>query len=99
MWQLDGEERSLKGIEPRVGALHRVQILLPLAVVPQQPDLLGDALIVGDDHAAVAAGAEILRRIEAERGGVAGAANDPPAGAGAMGLSSIFDNHEVVPAR
>ena len=74
-------------------------VLLALAVVAQLPQLFGDPIVVGRDHSAVAERAEVLRRVEAERRGVAEAARPPSLVSRAVGLRGILDHQQVVPPR
>ena len=70
MRKLDAEECSLESVESRVHPLDHVVVLPPLAVVPQSSQALFDRGIVGRHHAGVAVGAEVLRGVEAEAGGL-----------------------------
>ena len=63
------QDGRLHLVEPRIDAGFLMVIAIGLAAVSQPPDPLGERAIVGDDRAAVAERAEILRRIEAERAG------------------------------
>src|SRR5262245_15457256 len=66
MPELHAEESGLQLVEPaRVPELH-VLVLPRRAVVPQPSDRLGDVVAGGEDHAAVAAAAQILRRVEGQ---------------------------------
>ena len=72
-------------------------VAVGLAAVAQPLDARRRARVVGDDRAAVAERAEILRRIEAERAGDADRADRPPVGGGEVRLAAVFDDREVVP--
>src|SRR4051812_27724167 len=60
------EDGCLQVVEAAVHACVEMHVSVDLAAVTQPPDMAGDRRIVGDDCAAVAECAEILRRIEAE---------------------------------
>src|SRR2546428_1845529 len=55
---------------PVVEADEDVLVLRRLAVVPEEPRLVGDPVVVGDDHAAFA-GRHVLRGVEREARGFA----------------------------
>src|SRR6185369_5931121 len=88
--ELAGEDRGLQPVQPAVAADPDVLVVigaLGTAVVGQRPDPRGEVRVVGDDGAAVAPGAEVLARVEAERGcDAVGAGDDRAAvGGGAVG--------------
>ena len=60
------QDRRLQLVEPAVDAGLDVVVAVGLPAVAQPPDALGERRVVGDDGAAVAERAEVLRRIEAE---------------------------------
>ena len=66
MAQLHAQDRALDAVHAVVEALEHVVVALLLAPVAQHAHGLGVLVIVGDDDAALAAGAEVLARIEAE---------------------------------
>ena len=72
-------------------------VLRPLAVIAQQPELRRDLTVVGHDHPAVPVGAEVLRRVEAERRGMAEAADALAFVSRAVRLGGILDHYQVVP--
>jgi len=66
--ELDGEDGCLDRIEPAVEPAQDVFETLPLAVVAEQAGAVGDLVRLGDDGSSVPERAEVLRRVEAERG-------------------------------
>jgi hypothetical protein len=64
--ELDQQHGRLHGIQAEVPADNAVQVSLLSAVVAEEPQALGQGLIVGDHHAAVAYSPEVLGRVEAE---------------------------------
>ena len=60
----------------------------------QAGDAAGEALIGGGDHAGVAEAAEVLRRVEAERGGIAQTARAASVIPGTDGLRGIFQHEQ-----
>ena len=66
-------------------------------MVAQQPDPVGDLVVVGHDRAGVAEGTEVLARIEAEAADVGETvpARRPPRRA-PVGLRGVLDDHEAV---
>src|SRR5581483_5873450 len=73
--------------------------LAELPEVAPAPRLLRQALVVGADRAAVAQRAEVLARVEAERGGGAEGAGAAVAVAGAVGLGRVLEHEEAVALR
>ena len=92
------QDGRLHLVEPRVDARLLVMVAVGLAAVAQPPDPVGERAIVGDDRAAIAERAEILRRIEAERAGDADRADRPPGGRREVRLAAVFDDRELVRA-
>ena len=70
-----------------------------VAVVPELREALGDVLPVGQDHAAVAARAEILGRIERQARGVTPGADRALGPGAADRLRRVLDDGEPVGAR
>ena len=93
--QLHPQDGRLQFVEPRVVAVDVVEVAALDAVDAQHPELLGERLVVGHHHAAVARRAEVLGRIEAE------ASEHPVAGdrfavaSGADRLRAIFDQRDA----
>ena len=98
MTELDPQHRALDPLHPIVEPLEGMVILPLLAPVAQHADPLGEVLVVGDHHAALAAGPEVLPGIEAEAAHVADGAHAPALVLRAVGLGSIFDDDEVMAA-
>src|SRR3954467_9188844 len=68
--ELDGEERGLERVEPAVRPDRFVLVLRSRpTVVRDDADPVRQRSVVRDDRAAVAEGAEVLPRIEAEAAG------------------------------
>src|SRR2546422_756958 len=68
-----------------------VLVLRRLAVMPEEPGPLRDAVVVGDDHAALA-GRHVLRRVEREARGVAEVARLLAVVLRAAGLGRVLDD-------
>ena len=94
--ELHAQHGCLKRVEPLVRPDHDVLVLPPLAEIAQQPDLVGELLVVGRDGARVAVGAEILARIEAERGDPAERPATTPLVARTVSLAGILDEGETL---
>src|SRR5690606_30290759 len=84
--QLHSQYGRLQLLEPIVEALEHVLVLPFGAPVAQHPDPSRVLEIVRGDHSALAAGAEVLARIEAEAAHVADAADASPLVLGAVRL-------------
>ena len=98
MGELRAEDRRLERVEAAVPpTAHRVVLGL-LSVVPQEPGALGGRWVGRRHGAAVAEGAEVLRRVEAEGGRVGDRAGTRSAVLGADRLGSILDHLEIVRA-
>jgi hypothetical protein len=74
-----------------------MMVPVDLPSVTQALHLLCKGSIVGDHGAAIAQRAEILRRIKAERPGVANGPDRAAVCRRQMGLTAVFDDREVVP--
>ena len=66
--RLDVEHGALDALEPEIEPKNVVPVFLPTAMVTQQPQLIGDRGVVGDDRSALAAGTEIFPRVKAKCG-------------------------------
>ena len=69
--QLDSQNCRLDAVHSAVPAHHRMVVFSNLAVIPQNPDLLLQFIIVCHDSAGLAKCAEVLARIKAEATGIA----------------------------
>src|SRR6185295_635133 len=99
MTELDGENRALNPLHAVVEALHDVVVALLLAPVAHHLDLPRVGRVVRRDGPAFAGGAEVLARVEAERGGVADAADAASLVLGGVRLAGVFDDGQSVPLR
>src|SRR3989338_3629342 len=90
------QDRGLQFLQPAVYSLHLILIPLGLTILADPPHPLGELGVVGRHRAAVAEGAEILRRIKTERVYVSEGANLSPAPRGARRLRAIFEYEEFV---
>lgn len=68
MTQLDAQNGSLQLIQAAVQALQATDVSLPPAVLPQQPYLLRQSLIIRDNDPPVAACPQVLGGVETEGG-------------------------------
>ena len=66
------------------------------AVLPESAELLGDRRVGGGDGAAVAVGAEVLGRIEGERGGRSEGPGRAALEEGAVALGAVLDERQPV---
>ena len=64
--------------------------------VAEPADAPGKRRVVGDDGAAVAQGAEVLRRVEAEHAGDANGPDGPSASGCQVRLTAVLDDRQVV---
>src|SRR5262245_16864819 len=95
--KLRSQDGRLEFIESRIDPPFLMLIPVDLASVAQALDLLCQGSVVGDHGAAIAQRAEILRRVKAERPGVANGPDRAAVCFGQMGLTAVFDDREVVP--
>ena len=68
-----------------------------LGVIAEAADAGGDGVVIGDDRAGFAEGAEILARVEAETADAADRADTAALMLGTVSLGGIFDEGETVP--
>ena len=66
MAQLHSQDCRLKRVQPLVAPDGDVLVLPALAEIAQDPDLVGELVVVGDDSPGVAVRSEVLTRVEAE---------------------------------
>ena len=86
----------LQRVQPAVDAeeLHGVAVAQP--VIAPQADLGGERVGVGDDDAAIAPDVERLERVQAERPGIAEAADRPAVDRRGESLARVLDDREPV---
>ncbi len=83
-------------IEPKVPAHFGVMVLVAAAMEAESRETLGQRLVVGHHHTAVAETAQVLRRIEGEATDVADASGAPSAlVAGADRLGRVLDDRDA----
>ena len=99
MRQLDRQRRRLELVQTRDGRLTLADVLLAPAIHAQRPRAFGHLRVAGEDRAAVAERAEVLGRVEAERGRVAEGANTLARVLGAVRLGAILEHLEPVRSR
>lgn len=93
--ELDGKDRGLDGVEPAVYALNFMDVFLERTVVCEKTGPAGEIVVVRDNGAGVAVGAEVLARVEAEGAGQAeGAGLTPPEGR-EMGLGAVLEHGQA----
>src|SRR3970040_881561 len=95
--QLVEEDERLDRVEPRSVALEVVTVLPPLAVLAERAYGVGEAGVVGHDRSGVTPGAEVLRRVEAERGGEPGRSGPDVLPLGTVRLAGVLDEREPAP--
>src|ERR1700682_2044617 len=95
MRKLDAQNRSLDGVKPMVQGQRDVLVLDPLPVVAKLTDRAVHLGRVGDQHAAVAEGAQILGRVKAEGGAPAEGPGAPTAKKRAMRLAGVLDDVQL----
>ena len=95
MRQLAGQDRRLDRVEPLVVARVEMLALVALAEVAPAPREVGELVVVGADHPAVAEGAEVLARVEAERPGAAEGAGGALAPTGPVRLSGVLEEEQI----
>jgi hypothetical protein len=96
MAQLDGKDGALDRIHAKIETFGDVQVFPLLTPVAQRAHTLGEVGAIRDDGAALAAGAEILSRVEAETTEIAERAGAPATALGAVGLRRILDHGDAV---
>jgi hypothetical protein len=73
---------------------HLVHIFFPGAVIARAAQALGEGVVIGDNGAGIADGAEILGGIKAEAAGAAKSAAHAGAQPRAVGLGAVLDDFE-----
>src|SRR5262245_960252 len=96
--ELYPKERGLQLVEPARIAELEVAIAPTVAVMTQAAQPLGQVAAVGQDHPGVAAGAEVLGRVEREAGGIPPGPERPPRVRGADHLRRVLDHGHAVGA-
>src|SRR5262245_22804533 len=100
MGQLHQENGRLELVEAGIPSTRGGRpVFFRPAILPEIPDFGGECFVRGDDCAAVAARAEVLRRVEAEAAESAEAARASTAPGCAVRLSAIFHDGNAAPAR
>ena len=99
MLQLDAKDRSLQGVQTAVEAELLVMILAASSMDPKHAHMLGQVVIIGGHHAAVAIGTEVLGGKEAETPDVPHATRLVSFVSGPEGLSTILHYLETVLTR
>ena len=100
MAQLDVEHRGLQLVDAEVTADEGVEVLGLAAVHAQHLHVLGQRGIVGDTHAGIAEGAEVLGRKERQAPHVAEAAGPRPGRIGCTDcLRRVLDDLQLVATR
>ncbi len=89
----------LEGVQARVVAANRIEVLSWGTVVPQYPDALCQALIVRNDCARVPKGSQVLRWIETEARGIRQTSHRNPAKPGSVCLRRIFNDAKIMLVR
>jgi hypothetical protein len=97
MRELHAQERGLELVEPARIAELDVHVLARGAVVAQEAHALRDVVTRREDHAAVAAAAEILRGVERQRARVAPRRDGPAVIARAHRLGGVGDHGQPPP--
>jgi len=99
MRQLGGQHRRLQGIQARVVPDLVVEVLLGTPMHAEPLQSLGEGIVLGDEHSAVAVAAEVLRWEEAERADRRGLAGHAPFAvdhpARTDGLRGILDDRQA----
>src|SRR5262245_6009594 len=102
VFQLHAQDGGLQFVEPRIEPRLIAHVSLAPAILAQQRNSLSDFRVVRHDRDAIAQRAEILRRIEAEGGGVpedSDLITPHPMDRRAVGLRAILDDFQIVSAR
>ena len=94
--KLDPQESGLQPVEPLVVAELDVLALGPLTEVSQPAQAGSEHLVAGADGAAVSERAEVLARIERERGGVAERAGAASLVDRAVRLGGVLEHEQAV---
>src|SRR5439155_7335253 len=99
VWQLDAQDSCLQGIQTRVPAKILVMVLDFHAMNAKRGQTRGPIWVIGNNHAGVAVGAEVLAGVETET-------TESAQGAGAFvlvfraeGLGRILDDRQLVALR
>ena len=99
MRKLHAQDRRLQFVEAAVNAELLMVVLDPSAVRAKRTHALRYVSSRGNEHAAVAKGAQVLRREKTEGGSIAERPNANPIDGRADGLCAILDDCEAVPRR
>src|SRR3989344_1744052 len=93
--QLGKEDCCMQLIKPAVDAVEFCMVAAALAVLPEHPDALSYIPIIGDHHAPIPIGAEVLGGIKGEAAGAAYRHPLSPVGC-AMRLAAVLDYFQVM---
>src|SRR5580700_622465 len=99
MAELDVEDRGLYGVQPAVTRLDEMFVLLALAEIAHEAQLVGQTRIAGHDRTAITVRAQILARIKTKASGVAEASDYLTVPARPVRLAGVFDHSQVVALR
>ena len=94
--KLHAQHRSLDRVDAEVAAHQLVEVLGFHPVVPQQPHLVRQSVVIGRDETRVAETAKVLAREERETAKVAKAADLAAMIRGADGLCRVLDDLQIV---
>ena len=96
MRQLHVEHRALDAFHSGVVTDFDVIVPAVLSVVAEAADAGGDGVVIGDDRAGFAKGAEVLAGVEAEAADAADRADAAALMLGAVSLGGILDQRKAV---
>src|SRR5260370_41683071 len=88
--EADSKNRRMNLIKTAVFTWNLRRIILPLAIVAQQPGFLCNRPVGSHNHSAVTIGSQILCWIETERAGAAKSSASPPACITAIRMRSVL---------
>ena len=96
MRELYAQDGSLHRVQPAIDSQQLVFVLGAAAVDAHQLEACGDSIVIGGDHAAVTAAAQVLGREEAEAADRADAAGHSAFVFRADGLGCVLDYRKIV---
>src|SRR5262245_26865245 len=96
MWQLRAQDGGLNGVETKISAYRRGQVLRFLSVYTQQLNSPGQTFVVRQHHSRVPVGTEVLRGKEAETSQSTDRTGAPTIAFCTDRLGSIFDHGDAV---
>src|SRR5258708_25988085 len=98
MPELDAQNRPLNSLHAIVVALANVMIFALLTPVPKHADGAGVIIMIGDHDAALPIRSQVFARVKTEAAEITDAADPAALVPGAMSLTGVLNDGQIVPA-